>query len=304
MPTSARPGFSLSNGILLVGDVGVIGGRLDIFCCAREITFEQTAETEEIICDRLDGIADRIDHTPRATVTAEELNFNETTLTRALDMVITYNTDGYRTMGNGNDPNTVPTELSQVDGPHAQPATGPPYIVALNNPLIIENSVVVWTRNANGTFSAAVGWTPDYASAGTNLATGEVAYSAIGAADDPIYFTYKYTPMTVGSTILSNPWTTVGNSDVWLRIIHQHGNGEDLIIVDFWRARARASASLNIKTVTGDNVIPVPLVFDVFADKRYHPDSPLYQITFDVIGRTITPDYDCDGAAWATPIAE
>lgn len=310
MPTAARPDFSLSNGVVLIGDVGLIGGQLDIFCCAREISFEQTAETEEVICDRLVGIADRIDHTPRATVTLQELNFNTTVLERALGMVTTYNTTGYRVMGNGDNPNTVPTELAQVDGPHAPAYVGNFATVALNNALIsgMESAseiawVNAWTRNPDGTFTIAAAFDVDYAHANTNLATGEIYFTAGGADPTPLYFTYRYMPVTPGSAILQNPWSTFGNTDVWIRIIHEHGNGVDLVIADFWRARARPDTTIQLKTVSGDNVVPVELVFDVFADKRYHPDSPLYEITFDVIGRTTTPEYGCDGAAWATPIA-
>lgn len=321
MPTSARPDFTLSNGIVLIGDVGLRGGSLDLFCCAREISFDQTVESEDVICDPIQGIADRIDHTPRATVTIEELNFNQVVLERALSVATSAagaidSARGYRTIANSavdDEPHTLPTTMGHVDGPHA-----PVYAedglgvdqarIQLNNALILAsgaaNHIYAWIRNADGTFAAAP--TPlsvDYGHADTNLATGEIVIDQGATHPSPLYFTYPFSPFTPGSTILRNPWQIFSVSDVWLRILHEHGNGTDLIVFDFWRARARPNASLQLKTVSGDRVVPVPLVFDVFSDARYHPGSPLYEITIDEIARAITPDYGCEGAATASSIA-
>lgn len=317
MPTSARPEFTLSNGIVLVGDVGLRGGSLDLFCCAREISFEQSVESEDVICDPIQGIADRIDHTPRATVTLEELNFNQVVLERALSVAtsaagIVDSVRGYRAIANG-EPHILPTAVSQVDGPHA-----PVYAdgglgadearIQLNNALILAattaNHIFAWIRNADGSFAAApVALPVIYGHVDTNLPTGEIVVDMGATHPSPLYFTYPFSPFTPGSTILQNPWQIFSVSDVWVRILHEHGNGTDLIVFDFWRARARPNASLQLKTVSGDRVVPVPLVFDVFSDARYHPGSPLYEITIDEIARTITPDYGCEGAATASSVA-
>jgi hypothetical protein len=201
-------------------------------------------------------------------------------------------------VGNGNNPTTTPTALSHVDGPFVLTYGGSDEtIVPLNNTLIVQGSVMAWTMDPSGAFTVVAGFTPDYSSVFTSLATGEL-YFVDAAHSTPIYFTYKYQPMTVGSMELKNPWS-LGASDVWIRILHEHANGTDLYIYDFWRARPRPGASLKLKSGTGDRKIPIQMVFDVFADSRYHGDSDLYTMTIDTIGRTITPDWSCAGAAIA-----
>lgn len=310
-PTSAKPGFTLSNGVVLLADVGKIGGELVIFCCSTDITIEQSATSEEIVCDVTQGLADRLDYNPRAVVTFRELNFNRTVLERALNLAASINSVGWRTMGKGDNPATTPTALSEVDGPHsltwvddldAPTGDGDEAIITLNNTLIIEGQVHAWSRGPAGNFvEITIGVTWNWDSDHTNLATGEVHVTYTGAKAGFAYFTYTYQPMTIGAVELFNPWT-LSQTDVWLRVIHEHAQGEKLIIWDFWRARARPSQTTKIKSGSGDRVVPTELVFDVFADFRYHPESGLYAITEDVIGRTITPEYGCDGAAWATPL--
>jgi hypothetical protein len=300
---SSKPDYTYSNGYVLIGDLGKeSGGHLDVFCCAREISIDITAEEEEVICDPTDGPVDRIDHSPRATVTLQELNFNETVLERALRLTASYNTVGYRTVGKGTNPNTVPTDMNEVDGPYAPTYNGNNAVVALANGFIIPdaNQIAMWTYDdSTDTFVTSAGFT---VSLGTSdPAIGVIAYSDV-ATPAIVYFTYNYSPMTPGSVELKNPWNT-GADEAFMRIVHEHGNGTDLVIVDIWRVRPKANQSLQIKTLSGDRVLPVDFEFDVFADRRNHPDSPIMAITFDTIGRTITPEYGCEGATWATPVA-
>jgi hypothetical protein len=303
MPTASRPNFTLSNGTVLVGDVGKSGGELDILCCARSIAFNVTADSEEIICDPLVGVVDRIDFNPRATLTIEELNVDETTLKRAFDLIASSNTYGYRIVGKGSNPATTPTSLSEVDGPHAPVYAADDADILLNNTLIMAGNITAWTRNNLGVFSLVATFTADYANAATNLATGELHIQDTGH-NTPLYFTYKYQPMSIGAIELKNPWATL-KTDVFLRIYHEHGDGVTLVVIDIWRARPKIGTTLQLKNATGARVVPLQLVFDVFADSRYHSDSDLFTITLDTIGRVITPetDYGCDGAAYATPVA-
>lgn len=302
MPSSAKSGYTLSNATVLIGDVGVIGGELDVFCCSTDVTIAQSVTTQEITCDPLVGVADRIDYNPKAVVTIKELNFNPTTLERALGMVASINGVGWRTVGKGTDPATTPTDMSEVDGPYVPVYGGSDdATVALSNTLIIDGQVHMWVQNPNGSFSAVATFVPDYTDPKTALATGELYF--VDSADTPVvYFTYTYQPMTIGSIELKNPWN-LGRDDVWIRIVHQHANGKDLIIFDFWRCRVQLNQTLTIKSSGGDRTVPLTLVFDVLADSRYHGDSDLFAITIDTIGRTTTPDYGCIGAAWATPVA-
>jgi hypothetical protein len=284
-----------------MGDRGKAGGQLDALCCARQITIEQTADEEEIVCDPMSGAAETIYTNPRMTITLEEANFDEVPLMRSLNLTRAINTYGYDIIGNGSDPNTTPTAIAHVDGPHAPTYVANEATVYLHNGLIIENSVVAWTRNSDGSFSNVAGFVADYADAETNLPTGELHYT--DAADSsPIYFTYKYNPSTPGTIELANPWTILqSEAEMFMKIYHNHANGE-LWIFNIWKVRPRLDATLDIKQVTGDRFLTVPMVFVAAADRRYHPDDPLMKIQIDSQDRSITPDFGCDGALWATPI--
>jgi len=300
---ASKPDYTYSNGYVLIGDLGKeTGGHLDVFCCAREISIDITAEEEDVICDPVVGPVDRIDHSPSATVTLQELNFNETVLERALRLNASYNTVGYRTIGNGTNPLTPPTSMAQVDGPYGPTYVGTNATVALGNGFIVPSAtqMEMWTYDdATGVFTAVVGFTPNILASDPSIGVINFDDAALSPV---VYFTYNYSPMTPGSTELKNPWNT-GADEMFMRIVHEHGNGTDLVIVDLWRVRPKASTSIKIKTLTGDRVLPIDMEFDVFADRRNHADSPIMTITFDTIGRTITPEYACEGATWATPVA-
>jgi len=299
----STPDYTFANGYVLIGDLGLTsGGHLDVFCCAREISIDITAEEEEVFCDPTAGPVDRIDHSPRATISIQEINFNETILERALRLTTSYNTVGYRTVGKGTNPLTTPTMMTEVDGPYT-----PSYDGANNASIALANGFIVpatgqwemWTYSEiTGLFTSTAGFTP-------NLGASDPAMGIINFTDattpDTVYFTYNYSPMTVGSKEMKNPWAS-SYHDVFMRIVHEHGNGTDLVIFDFWRVKPKASQTLQLKTLSGDRVMPIDMEFDVFSDKRNHPDSPLFAITIDTIGRTITPDYGCGGNTWATPI--
>lgn len=298
MPTAAKPNFSVKNAVVMVGDLNKVGGTLDLLCCAREVSFAQNATVEDVVCNPTVGLADQIYHTPTLTITLEEANMDQTILQRIFNMSAATGAAGYMWVGKTNDPNVTPTALSEVDGPHVVTYVTHEAVITLNNGMVLDDSVVVWTRDATtGIFSLAADVTVDYADADTNLATGEIHIDSAALDPSPLYFTYKHRPYTPGSILLTNDWSATFASDVFLRIMHEHANGEDLIIYDIWRARAKPDITISLASVTGDRLVTVPLVFTAFADKRYHPESPLFGITVDTIGRTVTPDYTCDGGA-------
>ncbi len=289
------------NAQVLIADVGLEGGTADLFCCTADVTIALEADRQNIVCDRRKPPVDVVTFNPSGTVTLREINFNTTVLQRAFLMSPSINTDGYRAMANGNDPNTTPSQDGDTDGPFSPSYTGNDAVITLNNALVIEDSIVAWTKGTTGIFSVVATFTANYANAATNLATGEIHITDTGT-NTPLYFTYKYQPLSVGSTELKNPFNLQDNF-VFIRILHEHTNGTDLYLFDFWKAKVQPTGTLVPQSSTGDVIVSVEMVYDLFGDTRNHPDAPLGIFTKDLIANTITPFFDCAGATFATPVA-
>lgn len=305
MADNTSPNFTIQDATVLIRDLGKIGGSLDIFCCATEVSFSTTVESEEIFCNRVKGVTDRFDSTPRAVLSITELNFNETVMERALNLSSSYATAPYQIRGNGLDPSTTPVSLAQVDGPYTPTYTGGDAIIALGNGFIISESIFAWTYNATTAVFTTTAITVDYASADTNLATGEIEYNS--AADvSPIYYTYKYNPQTTGTKILVNPFTVSSNTEIGVRIIHEHATDDLVFVYDFWRGKIKPESELALKTASGDKVISITFQIDIFGDEVNHPGSPLYQLRIfsTTDWEATTPFYACLGSVLTTPLVE
>ncbi len=290
-----RPETLLQNGSLWAADVGAINGRLDLLCCVTDVSYSQEVQQEDITCDRRVGRTDRLEYDPKGSLTISTLNFNETVLERWRNLTPSYNTAGYRTLANGDDPNTVPTLLSQVDGPHAPTYVATVASLAMNNANLIPDSVVAWTRNDDGTFTVAA---LDNIDSSSDAAIGVITIT-VAALTPVLYFTYKYDPMPVGTLEMKNPFTSFFTS--FQRFRFSSEQGDYVWDYDFWKVKASNNFTAQLISSSGDLVYKTEGTFDIFADTRYHADSPIYAMSKRVAATAFTPYYDCEGSVLSTP---